>query len=200
RRSKPTSRWASPCSSATASTAVKNCCAAPTRTSTRPNAAAAGGPSALRDPAVHAYNEGRGDGRSPLEPLVMSLGSPIEQRVVMPAASRVRPAAVAGTFYPAEPAKLREAVQRYTGEAATTLAERGEPAQPRWPKAIIGPHAGYPFSGPTAGFSYARLRAARGFIKRVVLIGPAHRVPVPALATTSADAFATPLGMVRVDR
>ena len=72
----------------------------------------------------------------------------------------------------------------------------GEPA----PKAIIVPHAGYVYSGAIAG-SGVRAAAARsrGRITRVVLLGPAHRVPVDGLAVSSADAFATPLGAVPVD-
>ena len=67
------------------------------------------------------------------------------------------------------------------------------------PKAIIAPHAGYEFSGPIAASAYARLAAAREEIKRAVLIGPAHYVRFNGLAASSAEAFATPLGLVRVD-
>jgi AmmeMemoRadiSam system protein B len=105
---------------------------------------------------------------------------------------RVRRPAVAGTFYSADEARLRAYVEAILREAAT-----GE-ARPV-PKAVIAPHAGYVYSGPVAGSAYARLLDARGRVTRVVLLGPAHRVPVPAVATSSADAFATPLGLVRVD-
>jgi AmmeMemoRadiSam system protein B len=67
------------------------------------------------------------------------------------------------------------------------------------PKAIIAPHAGYVYSGPIAASAYARLRAARDTVNRVVLIGPAHYVPFAGLAATSAEACATPLGTVPVD-
>ena len=102
---------------------------------------------------------------------------------------RVRPPAVAGLFYPADPEELRATVERFLASA-----EPGAVA-----KAIVAPHAGYVYSGPVAASAYARVAPARGRISRVVLVGPAHRAPVRAVAASSADAFATPLGLVRVD-
>ncbi|MEX0775376.1 MAG: AmmeMemoRadiSam system protein B [Phycisphaeraceae bacterium] len=103
-----------------------------------------------------------------------------------------RPAAVAGRFYPADAAALREAVDRY-------IAQGHLSAQAGRPKAIIGPHAGYRYSGPIAGSAYAALASLRGSIRRVVLLGPAHYVGFPGIAVSGADAFATPLGDVPVD-
>jgi hypothetical protein len=68
------------------------------------------------------------------------------------------------------------------------------------PKAIIVPHAGYIYSGSTAALAYARVAAARDTIRRVVLLGPVHRVPVRGLALPGADAFATPLGSIEIDQ
>ena len=107
--------------------------------------------------------------------------------------STVRPAAVAGMFYDADPATLRRDVEGFLANAASV-----EAASP--PKAIIAPHAGYVYSGPVAGSAYATVRALRGRIKRVVLLGPAHRVYVDGVAASSAAAFATPLGNVPLDR
>ena len=73
-----------------------------------------------------------------------------------------------------------------------------EPEGPA-PKALIAPHAGYIYSGPVAASAYARLAAARETIERVVLLGPAHRVPFRGIAASSATAFATPMGSVPVD-
>jgi hypothetical protein len=67
------------------------------------------------------------------------------------------------------------------------------------PKAVIAPHAGYIYSGPIAASAYARFASARDSIKRIVLIGPSHRVPFEGLATTSAETWATPLGAIPVD-
>src|SRR5256712_811380 len=104
---------------------------------------------------------------------------------------KVRPATCAGRFYPAEPTKLRHLVKNL-------LASANTPEGPA-PKAIIAPHAGYDFSGPVAASAYACLQTARDTIKRVVLIGPAHYAEFGGLATSSADAFSTPLGSVSVD-
>jgi len=101
----------------------------------------------------------------------------------------VRPPAVAGMFYPGEPGRLTKLVdQMLAGVTTPGLA----------PKAMILPHAGYRYSGPTAAQGYATLPAAADTIKYVVLLGPCHRVGVPALALPGADALATPLGQVPV--
>ncbi|MBE0532774.1 MAG: AmmeMemoRadiSam system protein B [Rhodospirillales bacterium] len=103
----------------------------------------------------------------------------------------IRQAAVAGQFYPGAARELTAAVERYLSLAA--------PSAGPTPKAIIAPHAGYVYSGPVAASAYARIRAASGHIHRVILLGPCHRVAVRGLALSSATAFATPLGNVRVD-
>jgi AmmeMemoRadiSam system protein B len=105
----------------------------------------------------------------------------------------IRPAAVAGAFYPADPALLAGAVQGYLLEA--TAPGSGE----KPPKAIIAPHAGYLYSGPVAANAYRRVAALRGTVSCVVLAGPAHRVPVAGAAVPLAGAFATPLGTVVLD-
>jgi MEMO1 family protein len=102
----------------------------------------------------------------------------------------IRPAAVAGTFYPGEPAALAAEVASYLAEA-----EAAGPA----PKAIIAPHAGYMYSGAIAGRVYARLRTLAGRVERVVLLGPAHREYVRCAAVPAARAFASPLGEVPLD-
>jgi len=104
----------------------------------------------------------------------------------------VRPAAVAGMFYPGAPERLARDVRDYLAAVA--------PREARPPKAVIVPHAGYVYSAPVAAFAYARLAPLRDTVSRVVLLGPTHRVPVRGLATTSASAFATPLGKVTIDR
>lgn len=107
--------------------------------------------------------------------------------------SSTRPAAVAGTFYPAEPAILRDTVAALL--AATPPAPRTGPP----PKALIVPHAGYVYSGPTAALAYARLAPFAATITRVALFGPAHRVAFRGLALPGARAFETPLGNVEID-
>jgi AmmeMemoRadiSam system protein B len=103
----------------------------------------------------------------------------------------IRQAAVAGTFYPADPAELAGMVDQFLAGAE----ENGG-----LPKAAIAPHAGYIYSGPIAASAYAHLAIGRGTIQRVILLGPAHRVALQGLAASSAQAFATPLGDVPVDQ
>ena len=103
----------------------------------------------------------------------------------------VRRAAVAGTFYPGDPDELAAAVRDYLDRVQKTAAPV--------PKAIIAPHAGYVYSGAVAASAYARLAPARARIRRVVLLGPCHRVAVRGVAACSAGFFETPLGRIPVD-
>lgn len=112
--------------------------------------------------------------------------------------ARIRPAAVAGPFYPADADELAAEVERCLAAGRATLAAR--PVRLPTPKAVIAPHAGYAYSGPIAGAAYALLQTRAAAIERVVLIGPAHRVACAGLAASAADGFATPLGVVPVDR
>lgn len=105
--------------------------------------------------------------------------------------SRVRHPAVAGMFYSADANALRATIRDYLDAAEPT----GPP-----PKALIAPHAGYMYSGPVAASAYARIIPLRGSVERVVLLGPAHRVPLQGLAASSAEQFLTPLGAVDLDR
>ena len=104
----------------------------------------------------------------------------------------VRAPAVAGQFYPADPAQLHTQLQQF-------LSQVEAPAEPP-PKAIIVPHAGYIYSGPVAATAYARLKAARDLITRVVLLGPSHRVGFRGIAISTMTAFATPLGQIPLDQ
>lgn len=106
--------------------------------------------------------------------------------------SQVRPAAVAGLFYPGSAAELRPMVEGFV--AAATPREPGYS-----PKAIIAPHAGFVYSGPVAGAAFRCFAADADIISRIVLIGPAHRMPVRGLALPGQKAFETPLGLVPVD-
>ena len=106
---------------------------------------------------------------------------------------RVRPPAVAGRFYPADPAQLRDLVDRLLGSV------RCEP-RPVPPVALVAPHAGYRYSGPVAATAYAQLAPARSDAGApVVLLGPAHVWPLEGMAVPAVDAFATPLGTVGID-
>jgi len=105
---------------------------------------------------------------------------------------RIRPAAVAGQFYPRSPAELHAFISQ-------AMDNVGQDPQVNFtvPKALIVPHAGYVYSGQTAAYAYAAVKDAG--IKRVVLLGPAHRVAFYGMALPDSEAFATPLGNVLLD-
>lgn len=104
----------------------------------------------------------------------------------------VRAPAVAGRFYPADPDACAAAVDGYLTEAEPTEGVR--------PRALVAPHAGFVYSGPVAGSAYARLAGSEGPLpERVLILGPAHTVPLRAMAVTGSDAWTTPLGEVPVD-
>ena len=103
----------------------------------------------------------------------------------------IRPPAVAGAFYPAERDALERQLALFLSETNATDAAL--------PKAIIGPHAGYVYSGAVAGRAYARLASARGRMKRVVLLGPSHYLAFKGLAVDASDAWQTPYGAVPLD-
>ncbi len=105
----------------------------------------------------------------------------------------IRSAAVAGMFYPDSPSELKRTVTELLANASVTGS-----ACP--PKALIVPHAGYIYSGAVAASAYARLGELRGRIRRVVLLGPTHRVYIRGLALPEAERFATPLGEVALDQ
>lgn len=103
----------------------------------------------------------------------------------------VRPAEFAGSFYPAEPAKLTASIE-------ALLSAAGPP--PRLPGRLIGliaPHAGYVYSGRTAAAAYAQAKGRK--VEAVVIIGPAHRWPLEGCSIWSKGGFETPLGLARVD-
>jgi AmmeMemoRadiSam system protein B len=94
-------------------------------------------------------------------------------------------------FYPADAGQLAREVRGFLA---------APPARKLHPKALIVPHAGYIYSGPVAGSAYATLQDSAARIRRVVLLGPTHRVAVRGLALPDADAFDTPLGRIPLDQ
>jgi AmmeMemoRadiSam system protein B len=103
----------------------------------------------------------------------------------------VRPPAVAGSFYPKLPQECLAQVDHFL---------HGRPVIGAAPKVLLVPHAGYVYSGDVAGRAYAQLIPLRNKIKRVVLLGPNHRVPLRGIALPSVDYFESPLGLVPLDK
>jgi AmmeMemoRadiSam system protein B len=104
-----------------------------------------------------------------------------------------RPPAVAGLFYPDDAHELRAVVSGY-------LRQHSSAAAVAPPKALIVPHAGYIYSGGIAAAAYATVASLRQVIRRIVLIGPSHRVYLRGMAVPAAGSFATPLGNVAIDQ
>lgn len=104
---------------------------------------------------------------------------------------KVRPPACSGRFYPDDEDRLAAAVDRFLEVDVDVNT---------CPRAVIGPHAGYQFSGPTAGYAYRPLVDHPRDFRRVVVAGPSHFVRFQGIATSPAEAFRTPLGEVAVDR
>ena len=103
-----------------------------------------------------------------------------------------RPPAVAGAFYPADPAVLTSTVDRLMDTVDV-------PADDELAAAYVVPHAGYRYSGATAARVYARLRRHRVHIGRIVLVGPAHRVRLDGCAAPTTARWLTPLGPVPIE-
>lgn len=106
----------------------------------------------------------------------------------------IRNPAVAGTFYPSDVETLTQTIGAYLHHASLLHHQGPQPAM------LIVPHAGYVFSGQIAANAYVYLHPYRQNIKRVVLMGPSHRVALQGIAFCDADFFLTPLGRIKVDR
>lgn len=117
----------------------------------------------------------------------------------MSATQEIRAAYVAGQFYPGEAQALRRDIRRMLAEASREKVRYGTTDAPGIIKALIVPHAGYIYSGPIAASAYSLLFPRRDSIRRVVVLGPVHRVPVRGLALPGSDVFETPLGTIPVD-
>jgi AmmeMemoRadiSam system protein B len=105
---------------------------------------------------------------------------------------KVRPPAVAGQFYEADRDRLQ-------GQLCALLKEH-HTATKAGPNVLIVPHAGYIYSGEIAALAYQQLRSAQRDYRRVVILGPAHRVALRGMALPTAEAFRTPLGDMSLDR
>lgn len=104
----------------------------------------------------------------------------------------IRHPAVAGTFYPGQPARLQAEVIQLLAEAE----DRHLPPV----RGLIVPHAGYRYSGPVAASGFRQLQTKAGSARRVYLLGPAHYVHVYGVGIAPYDAFETPLGLVAQDQ
>ena len=104
--------------------------------------------------------------------------------------AKVRPAAVAGSFYPADPAELAKMVDGFLAKAT--------PPPLTDVVALVAPHAGYEYAGQVAAYSYALLKGRK--FDRVVVIAPSHYESFGFASVYDGAAYTTPLGQVPVDR
>ncbi len=104
----------------------------------------------------------------------------------------VRSPAVASLFYSGNPMELQQNVQELLDEASQDV----DLPDDRILRALIVPHAGYVYSGSTAAKAYRLLKKYRDEFRRIILLGPAHRVWIQGLAFSGVEAFETPLGMI----
>ena len=105
-------------------------------------------------------------------------------------AMQIRPPAVSGLFYPSDPTLL-------TLNVDDLLEDAPRPALDGTPVALVAPHAGYAYSGPTAAAAYAALRL-RPF-RTAVIVSPSHREYFSGISVYDGDAYRTPLGLINVD-
>jgi AmmeMemoRadiSam system protein B len=105
---------------------------------------------------------------------------------------KIRPAAVAGSWYPGSADALARAVDGYLSRAAAAAGDRFESLT-----AVIAPHAGLIYSGPVAAYAYELLRGRT--LDVVVLVGPSHFVGFDGVAVYPAGGFQTPLGVAAID-
>jgi hypothetical protein len=103
---------------------------------------------------------------------------------------RIRPSALAGTWYPADAETLAETVDALLAEAVSEPPGGGI-------RALLVPHAGYTYSGLVAASAFALIRGAQ--YRRVMVLAPAHHAGFDGLSIGDVDAYETPLGAVPLD-
>lgn len=106
---------------------------------------------------------------------------------------------VAGIFYPEQADELNAVVSFMLEKAQQKATEIAKEEGLNIPLIIV-PHAGYVYSGQVAADSYHYLKSSGDQIKRVVVLGPAHRVAIKGCATVEEDYFQTPLGDIPIDK
>ena len=103
----------------------------------------------------------------------------------------IRQSVIAGSWYPAEPDELRRTLAGHLAEAQKADLEGKL-------HALISPHAGYAYSGPTAAYAFKLLEGGPCF-ETIVILSPLHRGYGGRFAVTTASHYETPLGLVEVD-
>ena len=97
---------------------------------------------------------------------------------------------VSGAFYSSDPKELSDFIEYYKKSADPVVTDRKV-------EIAIAPHAGYPYSGPIAAYTFKAI--ARNHYKTVVIIGPSHYFPFEGISVWPSGGFKTPLGTVPID-
>ena len=111
-------------------------------------------------------------------------------------AGSIRQSVIAGSWYPGQPDELRRTLEGYLADAEK-VELGGKPREGEL-KALISPHAGYAYSGPTAAYAYKQLEDGPAF-ETVAVLSPLHQSYPVRFAVTGANYYETPLGLVEVD-
>ena len=104
--------------------------------------------------------------------------------------SLIRPAIVAGAFYPKDKEILSQTIENFLNSAKL-------PPLKGKPRILIVPHAGYEFSGAVAGYGFKAIQGQN--FKKAVIIGPSHQAYFSGFAISKADIWQTPLGEIEID-
>jgi hypothetical protein len=96
----------------------------------------------------------------------------------------IRPAAVAGQFYPGTASEVDAALETFISPSVSK----------RHATAVVCPHAGWAYSGRTAGFVYSQVEIP----DRVILVGPNHQGVGSKYAVYAAGSWDTPAGSVPI--
>ncbi len=126
------------------------------------------------------------------EPASKKLPQKTEPQKAIKEPEKIRPSALAGSWYPAEPDTLRQVVDNFL----STASRESYPKQKLF--ALVSPHAGYAYSGLAAAYGYNRLRGQE--IERVIILAPSHHAPYRGVSIPDATHYETPLGKVPIDR
>ncbi len=102
----------------------------------------------------------------------------------------VRRSAIAGTWYPGDPQRLRAMIEGFLARVPA-LRLQGDLV------GLVAPHAGYMYSGQVAAYAYAQLSTEA--FSRVIIVSPVHRAYPGSFAVTEKAYYETPLGLVPVD-
>ncbi len=97
---------------------------------------------------------------------------------------------VSGQFYPGSPETLKKTVQNFLNKAASKPNSAV--------RAIVVPHAGYPYSGPVAAESFKSVQGLK--VDTIIVVGFTHQTPIRGVFVETAQACETPLGKVPVNQ